>query len=326
MALGIERCDDLATAGEIKDLFLRNERPAFPEAFDLVYPGARAAGGSSWIARDESGVVVGHVAVFPRVFRGGDRVMQAVVFGDLMMAKAHRNFFAAAQLCRAAVADLRAADRWDFAYAYSMDLAAGVLRAGGLRPVGAMRRFVQPVNALYRFVARLGAGAEALDLERFERPWEERVSRALAAIPPGPLYRSDRSPELYGPRLGRELLEQWEWFVLRRPADPIGAPVALALGSRGNDPETLAIQDIRWDEGRVAPSSVIHALAGAAQASGCRKLSINAAAPSSFARTLAWCGFLMRADALALLQLPLRAVDLPPPEQFLLTPLEGTAW
>ena len=54
---------------EIKDLFLANERPEFPEYFDRAYPPAVATGATSWLGRDSEGRLVMHIACLPRRFR-----------------------------------------------------------------------------------------------------------------------------------------------------------------------------------------------------------------------------------------------------------------
>ena len=71
--LKLEQCDGTTRADEIKALFVRNDRPGFPDFFDRVYPSLAAEGGASWIGVEDDGSVVMHVAVFPRTFRHGGR-------------------------------------------------------------------------------------------------------------------------------------------------------------------------------------------------------------------------------------------------------------
>src|SRR2546430_1073269 len=97
VALEIERWDSVAHEGEIKALFLRNGYPAFPATFDRAHPAAVSAGGASWVARNERGTVVGHQAVFPRVFWGTQRAGRGALFVDNLFDPTPRNFWSAVE-------------------------------------------------------------------------------------------------------------------------------------------------------------------------------------------------------------------------------------
>lgn len=325
MGLAIERCADPGSGDAIKALFLRNDRPSFPGQFDAVYPASYANGGASWLARNDQGDVVGHVAVFPRTLRSRSVTVNAALFGDLMMDADHRDFFSAVGLVRRAVAELRGSGRFDVAHAHSIDLAHGVLRAAGLKPSGALRRYVTPVNRLYRAAMAWRSGARRLEARTVPSAWEDEVQAALDAIPPGALLRGDRSLDLYRPHLGQESLEDWRWIVLGERGGSSG-PLALVLAARTDHGRTLAIRDLRWNEVRTTAESVLAALPAAARQAGCAKVALSTLDATGFAAALPRTGYIVREDVLPFLTLETGRAAVPPLQEWLVTFMDGSAW
>ena len=321
----MERSADLEAAEEIKDLFIRNGRAGFGEQFDLVYPQARDEGGASWLARDEQGRMVGHIAIFPRQLRSGGRECRAVVFADMMFDEEHRNFFAPAQLARAATSHLRKSKEADFAYAWAIDLAAGVLRAGGLKIEAQLQRYVRPLNPLYNGFVRLRTRSRRFTVETIGPDWEGRVAEVLAVMQPDSYLRGPRTVESYATRVGRESMQDWLWFILR-PRGGSADPVALILGSRVPDTSVMTLRDVLWDDRRASGVAILNATAGAARRAGYSKLAIHALTPSRFATELRRAGFFERQDTLPFLTMSFREGGLPDLNDFLPTFMDGTAW
>ena len=327
MALRIERSDDLSAAEEIKQLFVRNGRSTFPEQFDLVYPEGRASGGASWIARDEAGKVVGHIAAIPRQLRDKRRTYRAFVMADMMFDEEYRNFFAPAQLARAAVGYLRKSGAADFAYAAAIELASGVLKAGGLKVQGRMQRYVRPLNPLYQLYVKVRRRPRRYQVETFSVGWEERVPAVLGALSPDSHVRGDRPLSRYEVHLGRESIQVWDWFVVRPRGRSKGIPVALVLGSRDEEqPQVMTIRDLIWDEARTSAGEVLHAVSAAARRRGYNRISIHALAPSRLVEELLKAGFLERADHISFLALECREGGMPDLQTFVPTFFDGTAW
>jgi hypothetical protein len=326
VALRIERCDSLAVGEEIKALFLRNDYPTFPTFFDRAYPYASSTGGSSWIARNGQGSVVGHLAAFPRTFRDGTAVVRAALLVDNLFDRAYRNFWSAVELCRRAWADLRQAGECDFAYTDPTLPAQPVLKAAGFTTVGALRRFVLPLHPLYVGLFRLLTPVEPLVAERLDTgAAETRVAEALQTLSPGARFRGERSLELYATRLGGDSIPHWQWLLLRAPSDP--ATAALALTARRPGEAVLRIVDLRWDEARASAASVVHAVARSARDEGFGRMCIVTLAESELARSLGRCGFIGRRDALPLVvHLSRQDAVLPPVRDWLLTYFDGSAW
>src|SRR5437879_3840061 len=246
MALKTERCDSVAHEEEIKALFLRNERPTFPAFFDRAYRYAMSAGGASWVARNGPGGIVGHQAVFPRRFRGAQRVVRGALFVDSLFDPPHRNFWSAVELCRRTLVDLRDAGRFDFAYTDPTPPALAVLRASGFTAIGTFQRFVLPLNPLYLGVFRIRSRPEPLSVARAEGLQDTSVAEALRTLRPGAQFRVERSLELYATRLGGETIPSWQWLLLRPERDP-GSPVAaLVLTTRPPGQAVLSVVDVLW--------------------------------------------------------------------------------
>src|SRR5207247_10314944 len=126
---------------ELKPPVLRSGRPTFPAFFDRAYPSAVSAGARSWVARDGRGVMVGHLAAFPRVFRDATRVARAALLVDNVFDAAHRNFWSAVELCRRALADLSATRDFDFAYTDPTPPGLALVPALRCKLAGPLHRF-----------------------------------------------------------------------------------------------------------------------------------------------------------------------------------------
>jgi len=326
VAFEIERCNSLLRADEIKGFFQRNDRSTFPALFERAYPPAMAAGGSSWIARDAQGVVVGHLAAFPRLFRSAVGTARAALLVDLLVEERHRDFWSAVALCRRAVSDLCSAGAFDFAFTDPTPPAQLALKAAGFAQSAAFERFVTPVHALYNRLFQIAARTEPLLAERVDRGDQARVSDALRAVPPGSYFRAERSLELYATRLGGEAIADWEWLVLRPQRDPRAPDAALAVTSRQAGGATLSIVDLVWDERRVPVASVLQAIIEVAGQEGCNKLSISTLANGSFVRALRSRGFIRRADTLPLFVVRTSCAELPPVSDWFLTYFDGSGW
>jgi len=329
VALTIERCDSLAHGDEIKALFLRNDRPTFPAFFDRAYPYAVSAGGRSWVARDGRGAMVGHLAAFPRVFRDATRVARAALLVDNVFDAAHRNFWSAVELCRRALADLSATGDFDFAYTDPTPPGLALVRALRFTQVGTLHRFVLPLQPLYLGFFRIKARAEPLSVERVGGRDDARIAAALRALRPGARFRGERSLDLYATRLGGETIPNWQWLLLRAEREGGGgtAVAGLVLTARPPGAATVSVIDAVWDDARVSPASVLHAVARAARDDGCKKLSMFTLAESALARSLKACGFVRRADALpVVVHLSREGAELPPIRDWSMTYFDGSAW
>jgi hypothetical protein len=327
VALRIERCDSVAHEEEIKALFLRNERPTFPAFFDRAYPYAVSAGGASWVARNGPGGIVGHQAVFPRVFRDAQRVVRAALLVDNLFDPGHRNFWSAVELCRRTLADLREAGSFAFAYTDATPPSHAVLRAAGFTTIGTFQRFVLPLHPVYLGFFRIWSRPKPLVVARLDGLREASVAEALRALPPGAQFRGERSLELYATRLGGDTIPGWQWLLLRPERDP-GTPVAaLVLTTRPPGRAGLTVVDVLWDEARVSATSVLHAVAQTARADGLKELSMVTLAESRLARCLERCGFIQRHDALPLVAHLIREdAALPPVQDWLMTYFDGSTW
>jgi len=327
VALEIERCDSVAHEGEIKALFLRNGYPAFPATFDRAYPAAVSAGGASWVARNERGTVVGHQAVFPRVFWDTQRAVRGALFVDNLFDPTHRNFWSAVELCRRTLADLFDAGGFDFAYTDPTPASYAVLRAAGFKTIGTLQRFALPLHAPYLEFRRLLSRPEPLAVARVDGLRDASVAEALVAAAPGAQFRGKRSLELYATRLGGEAMPGWHWLVLR-PERDAGAPIAaLVLARCPPDRAVLNVVDVVWDEARLSVASVMHAVARAARANGVKTLSVFTLVESRLARSLGRCGFVQRNDSLPVVLHPTHQdVTLPPVQDWLFTAFDGSGW
>lgn len=88
-----------------------------------------------------------------------------------------------------------------------------------------------------------------------------------------------------------------------------------------------SIVDVLWDDARVSPASVVHAVARLARDEGCKRLSMLTLAESGFAKSLERCGFIGRNDALPLVVHASReGTVLPPVRDWLMTYVDGSAW
>jgi hypothetical protein len=332
--LRIERCDTAARGDEIKALFVRNARPSFAPFFDRAYPTAYAGGGSSWLAHDADGGLVGHFAAFPRRFRTVSGAVRGALLMDLLFDAPHRNFWSAVALVRRAITDLRSGpDAYDFAYTDPTPPAEPVLRAVGFRVAGRFHRFVAPLHPLYRWLHELRAQSHALPHgptgERRGWDWESRVTRLLEREGFWAAFRAERSVTLYRTRLGGEEIADWEWLSLAAGPPRAGQTddTALLLVSQRPGKQTATLVDLLWDGARATLDAVLLGAMAAVRDAGFTRLSVVTLGSSPLARALGRTGYVSRGDELPLLTLRLKNnTAVPPVEDWLLTAFDGSAW
>ena len=327
MVIEVDRCDSAVGADEIKALFVRNERPTFPTCFQRAYSYAASTGGLRWIARAAQGTIIGHLAAFPRMFRTAARVTRAALLVDLLFDAAHRNFWAAVELLRRAVADLTEAGDFDFAYSDPTPPGAVILKAAGFTTVDTLERFVVPLNRLYLKGFRIVSRVAPLSIERLGDREEQRLVDALNTLPQGRCFRGHRSLESYRTRLGGDTIPEWEWLLLRPYPEPAATVVAVGLTGGPRSGKTQSLFDVIWDEGRVSPASVAHAIARTATDDRHQRLATWTLGQSAFARALRRCGFIARRDGLPVYCRVVREGGvLPSSGDWLLTYFDGSAW
>jgi len=313
----IERCKGSSGDAEIRALFERNGW----RHFDRYYPFLRAAGGTSWVARDDAGAVYGHVGVLPRTFRGPATAVRGGVITDVVVDPAHRDFFSAVRLLRRVMEDLQALGICAFAYSDPLPGARAVLAAAGLEPIGVMDRFVLPLVAPYLALWRWLAvgGGPALSVTDAPQAPPPEDAQLVLGLPPAEYVHAVRVEAEYGARLG----EGGHWIVCRDGAAPVGTACCGGDEDRGGG--TLALRELRWDERRTTVAAVIAAIARWARARGYRKVSTVTLVPSRMARALRRSGCVRRPGGLTLYT---RALDgaPPPPDAWLVTALDSSGW
>jgi hypothetical protein len=324
----IERVDAIAHRADITALFGRNDRASFERFFDLAYPASAAAGGCSWVVREDNGAVVAHLAMFPRTLRGAGRSFEAALFGDLIADVSHRNFWTAAKLMRRAVDDLRAEGRIALAYTDPTPPSLPVAKAAGFVPWAELVRFVLPLNRLYLFASRLRSGGHRVRVEIIQ-PDDPRLAPALLRLGPGPWLGAARTPGMYRAHgSGRpELTPVIVILTSAREPQERAAPLAVALLDRLGATRTVEIVDLLWDDARVSIASVVHSLARAARRNKFDRMYTRSLAGSHLSGELRAAGCMARKDGQPFHRLLLGAdPGLPPLDDWVLSPLDGSAW
>lgn len=320
------QCDSTTRADEIKALFVRNERPGFPSFFERVYRTLSAEGGASWIATDEEGTVVMHVALFPRSFRRDGRTFRAALLGDLIADVRYRDFWSPLKLFRRAIADVKREGRFDFLYTDPSPNSIAIVKAAGFAPLGELRRYVAPVNPLY--LAFCGVRARTA---RARAVCEDRLdatdSDSFAELGAVPDLRAQRSADFYRAHAGGQLAPDARYVVVRGRSTADETPSAVGMLAPTDAPGTAALVDFQWDESRLGVHSALHAVAHAARSQGFRKLSCATLDGSRFADALSGYGFIGRECIQPIFVLGLRPSDpLPQAPEWMLTSLDGSAW
>jgi hypothetical protein len=319
------QCDSTARADEIQDLFLRNDRPEFPSFFERVYRTLAAEGGASWIATDEAGKVVMHVALFPRSFHGDGGRYRVGLLGDLIADVDYRDFWSPLKLFRRAVGDIKREGRFDFLYTDPSPNSIGIVKAVGFAPLGELRRYVAPVNPVY--LAFCGVRARARRARtRCHGQLDATGAASIAAFDETDDLSAQRSADFYRAREGGSLAPHARYvYVNARSADEGPSAVGMIASADGTD--TASLVDLRWDESRLGVMDALHAVARAARAQGFRKLSCATLAGSHFAESLSSYGFIGRETIQPIFVLPLHtARSLPLAPEWMLTSLDGSAW
>ena len=309
----IQRCDGAGCEGEIRALFQRNGW----SHFDRCYPYLRAAGGTSWVAREDAGPVYGHVGVLPRTYRGPAGSTRGVVITDLLVDPAHRDFFSAVRLLSRAMEDLQSEGSCAFAYSDPLPGARKVMEAAGFAPFGVLDRYVLPLFPPYLALFRLMGGVARLSLREAHQAEPPEGAVALLDLPPLRYVRADRSAAEYRTRVEGEGL----WLECR---DTSG-PVAVAFAARAVEGDTLTLRDVRWDERRTTVAAVVAVVARWARAQGHRKVSLSTLVPSRMAGSLVRAGCFRRRDGLTLYARGLAGVP-PAVDGWLVTGFDSSGW
>jgi hypothetical protein len=306
--LAITCVDPLEHADEIKRLFVQYERPEFPAFFDRGYPDAVPAGTRSWIGCDDDGRMQAHIAWFSHRFAFDGQLLRAALLGNLMVAPEYRRFWPALALARRAIRDLRAAGGVDFIYADPNDAAMPVLRAAGLREVGALRRYVVPLGdpravtsvglRAYGLLARLRLGRTPL------RATERAAAEALDAEGPAPrgdprATRPIRTPELYRRRLAEYPGDADRWWSFHRR----GAASELVARALVRGPDARGIAELSAWQCEPLPQLrfMLSTLAARLRAQGARRLEGWVMGGSAAAREFRRAGFFPREERIPVL-------------------------
>jgi hypothetical protein len=294
-------------AGEIKDLFLEDDRAKFPEFFDRAYPSAVRSGGKSWIGVDADRRLVMHVARFPRRFTLGERTVAGGVLLNLIAAKSHRTVVPALTLMRQLVTDSKVEGDVDFLYATPIAVGSAVLRAAGFSIVGTLGRFVFPLAderwyadaaaRVYQTMLRIRSWrtsaravehtAQRFDAGAFERP--------MGAVP---TLRPIRPSELYPQCLAGYPSDADHWFTFHRGART-APPSAAALVRGGADRVATLFSLSR--EPSLPVYAIVPSLAAALRRAGYHRLWVSTLTGTRFARELTRAGFIRRPDSLPML-------------------------
>jgi len=301
-SLRIASANPLDHAGEIKGLFLADDRPEFPEFFDRAYPSAVRSGGKSWIGIDAEGRLVMHIARFARRFTLGERACAGGVLVDLIAAKSHRTFFPALTLMRQVVADSKAERDVDFLYGTPNAAGSALLKAAGFLTVGTVKRFVFPLAderwyaeaaaRVYQTMLRVRSwhtSAEAVEhaAQRFDAGAFERPTGASPAL------RPFRPLELYRQCLAGYPSGADRWFTFHENART--TPASAAVLVRGGSDGTATLYSVSR-EPSLPLSAIVPELAAALRRAGYRRLAVSTLAGTRFAEELKRAGFIPRSD------------------------------
>jgi hypothetical protein len=306
--LTFERVNPLEHADAIKALFLGHERPEFPEYFERAYPDAVADGATSWVGWDEHGRLCAHIAQFPRQFLLGRRPLQAALLANLMIATEHRTFWPALALARRVVKDVRASGAADFVYADPNDRAQAVLRAAGLQTIGALCRFVLPLNDGPPGVA------QAIRFYHLLERWHATPLVAIVAggepegeFPPGDAgsLRPVRDASVFRSRLAGYPSTTDRWYTFHPPGLR-NVLVGKAL-VRGPDRDGVAVICAVQCEPMSLLTSLHVTLAHRLRDGGAARVEVWAMLESQLAHALRRAGFLRRREAVPVLAQALTA-------------------
>ena len=232
MTTTVRRVDPLTIGDELKTLFVTNDRPEFPEWFDRAYPLAVRDGASSWVSLDGNERVVAHVAGFWATISVRGRDVRGALLCNLMADQAHRTFFPVVTSVKRAVRDLRE-NGAEFIYTNPINPGSvAVMRAAGLKEIGAMNRFLLPLShrrSLFAFLmaTRLWAvrhrvnGLDAKPVQVGEAvDWTVRERCEVSPV------TTRRSRDVYFMRLGELTQQGYRGYLLRDRANrDVGAAI-----------------------------------------------------------------------------------------------------
>ncbi|MDQ3995529.1 MAG: hypothetical protein M3303_00760 [Gemmatimonadota bacterium] len=302
-SLKIVSANPLEHAEEIKELFLANERPEFPEFFDRAYPSAVRGGGKSWIGVDADGRLVMHIARFPHRFAFGERTVVSGLLVNLMAAKSHRTVVPALTLMRQVTADSKGERDVDFLYADPNAAGTALLKAAGFATVGTLKRFVFPlaggrwytdaIARVYHARVRVRAwnhGARAVEYtaQHFNPDAFERPAGASPAL------RAFRPPDLYRQRLAGYPSSTDHWFTFHENARSTQPSAAVLV--RGSLDRTATLYSLSR-EPSLRLFAIVPSLTAALRRAGYRRLSVSTLAGTHFAEELTRAGFIPREDS-----------------------------
>ncbi len=308
MELTISAADPIEHAEEIKQLFLANQRPEFPEYFDRAYPLAGRGRVRSWLGRDGDGRVVMHVARFDRQFSLGADAICAGLLANMMVDGPYRTFFPACSLIIRAVADSRTGGGVDLLFTDPNATAQAVLRSLGFAQVGTLDRLVCPIGDR-RWPVDAGIRVFHGLLANRQR-WSRRlqaVQRLATEYHPGELDRPQgessrlrpwHSRELYAARIKGYPGSAHRWFSFA--VDDASSQVGAVLIEGPDDSAFCYLRALRGMPG-VSVSAWLPALVKELRHLGCARLQTGAVADSALGRELTRSGFFRRDDAVPLL-------------------------
>jgi hypothetical protein len=300
--LTITAVNPLDHAGEIKGLFVAQDRPDFPEFFDRAYRTAVRAGGVSWVGRDGAGKVVMHVGCFPQRFRFGEREVVGGLFVNMMVARSHRSFFPAHALIKRAKQDARDRGDIDFLYTNPNEQAKAIMEACGFTKVGTLGRYAlllgdqrwladRTIGLLHAAtrVVRRGAALRACQAGD--------ISDADFEAPKGdsPRLRPYHGVARYAARLaGYPAPSDW-WFTL--PSNGDHSPSAAGLLVRGPDESGVAVLHAVRREPGVPFAPLMPRMVAALRDKGGKRLQVWTLVQTLFANELRSAGFVLREHA-----------------------------
>lgn len=278
--------------------------------------GAGAGAGANDASAGLGGSVVGSVGVGLRRIDVGGKTLTAGILGDFFVTKAHRTFFPALSMQRAALTWAKA--NVDLVYGFPNESAQPVIKRLGFEPLARLARYVLVLRhrryIAARIAARVGSnvvgagllgGALAVPVDGFRRFVRPGISRPPAAGLA--LRRFDRLDERFDRLFERRAFENitvghrdaklLQWRFLEHPKQP---SAIYGLEDRSGELRAyVVVQTIREvahvrDLLGVDVESMAEALrlvAGVARQQECASLSFICAAPWQLEGALETLGF-----------------------------------
>jgi hypothetical protein len=252
---------------------------------------------SSWIARDETGRVVGHIAMFPQRFVCKSSEYTGAIGANLVMDTRHRNLANAVALIRGVLSDAEREGNIDFLFGDPNEHGRAIMSSvGGFTEVGVLTRFVLPLGqsgVLDRAVAayvgfRLKrARREPMDVERrsavtFDAREVERPSGQSSAL------RPVHTLELYRRRLRGYPTDGDDWYLFTRDSERVAA--VLVRRFQGDRAELCCV----WRRPEVSLVQLLHPIVSDLRTAGVKRLQAFSVIPSALGRELRSAGFMRR--------------------------------